>query len=857
VSVQNCIADLKSELKSQGKEGTVSEERLRALAVQLESLQRQGLTRAQYMAKIQEMFQTQMPERAQAAKVSKLQELQSVMQAAKIVTDERNGKDWVQNLQDYIEGGGIRAGQASNMDPRIMSGVLAEKFYKMFRKMTFPYKALIESGLGTKDIYHELHNLQTGGLDMVSGNKDAFEIAKSIHTIQEALFRMKRAFNPLLEKSGEFLTHRTHDQEKILAAGPDVWVKSMLDNFGEKSFPQATLAQKEVLFRDMYNRIQEGVYGTASDRSRLTSDLMRKMAVSRELVANSWEHAYNYNEQFGDGNIMTTLHKFISRGAEDVAQLQKFGPNKREFLDKLVGTLKRVSDEEGLKRFDAKQSSINNSYRVATGVANAPAMGSSARAARAALTMSYLSHAGGALLSSLSDIAISAGLLRGLNGATVIGNFAQLAGKYVHFMASSAEREKTMETSGVFSHTMHRELMNMAGGAEQNPGAIYRAAQLFGKMTLIERHMNAVKAAIGEAMSNHLGQLAQVEHAGLTGQTKNFLMRYGINESEWNAIREVGHTRDTNVPGSEGWKYPVIDAERIESLPDATIDKYLAQSGRLPEGATPTANIRERARYELSTKYGTMLNEIASLGGNHPGSKQMRWMYGGTDINSGLGILMRMFWQFKSAAVTTMDNYRRIMVSGENANPQGLLQGDISGYMQTAVLGMGMWTFQQYIKDALMGKTPEDPATAKFAMQAAAGSGMLGFVGEAYANEYRQETHYKAAGDLALNFLGPIPSAVVRGAQTTMTGLDALSSSSHTKGMDFAHEAIKNVSREIPFQNLFWFKPFFHTYLLNAAKEMTHAGYLRNLERSVEKTPGLFDKHQAYFIDALRPTAIK
>jgi hypothetical protein len=853
MSIQNCYLDIKENAKREGK--TISEEKLKLLASRLYEYQQKGLTPAEYQAKVQEIVGQELKERAQAAKVRELQHLQQVMQAAKIVADERNGRSWIQNLQDYYEGGGIRAGDSSNLDPRVMSGAIGERLYSMFRKMTAPYKAVLESGTADQHIFQELDNIQRGGTESVSGNKLAFDLAQSIDTLQEKIFSMKKAFNPLLEKASDFLIHRSHDRETIAATPKEKWVADAMAAFGQKSFPGAGLDDKISLFSDMYDRIKNGIYATSLDDSRIPNDLLKKMAMSRELVANDWKAAWEYNKNYGDGNVMVTLHKFIKRGAEDIAQLQKFGPDAKKFHKDLVNILTSTADEASIQEFRSRESSINNSFKQGLGVANAPAMTGRARAAQQALTWSYLAHSGQALLSSWTDVALAPGIVRGLNGGTVIGNFANIALNYARFMAplSGEARARVLETYGIFSHSANRELLNIVGGAEQQPGRLMRAAQLFGKLTMLDRHIEAMKAATAEAMGSHLSKITQIDYAGLENVTKNFLMRYGIKENEWELFRQAGIDRDAG-----NWKYRVVDPEAIDELPDAAVKKYISDSG-LYKGSEVTPELINRAKYELSTKVATMFNEMADIGSSTPGTKQIRWMYGGTDINSEMGILTRLFWQFKSAAVTTMDAYRRIHASGENPNPKGYLSldGDLSGWAQTGMLAAGMWTMSKYAKDALMGKTPQDPSDPKFVMEMVAGSGFGGFLADALANEYRQDNYYKAAGDIAKNFFGPIPAAMFDATQTGLIGVDAMSEKSKTKGEDFVHSAVKNIIAQAPGQNIFWLKPLLHTYIFNAIKEMTHNGYVSNLERSVSKTPGLFGDKQEYFIDALKPTVIK
>jgi hypothetical protein len=456
---------------------------------------------------------------------------------------------------------------------------------------------------------------------------------------------------------------------------------------------------------------------------------------------------------------------------------------------------------------------------------------------------------GAATLRMFPDLATAALKITDNNGDSVFSNAAKLVSVYTKAFADTQYRREGLEALQMFADGTAREilsdLMNHNAG-----GKIGAAADLVGTVTGARRHVEAARLATGHVISHELSKQSGKAWKDLGERWRRGLERYDLGESEWELIRRAvddwGDLGAQTVPeGQRGF----INADSIEALPDELVENYLRKNDLLEEDAEATTQRLDLARYKLSLKLGAFINDMADYGSTTPSTRTKAFMNQGYDADDGVGIALRLVGQFKQAMVTQMDAYRRSRFSGEG------LEGNYANLVQAGVMSMFLWSIGEFAKQALDGKTPEDPMTVSFAGRAMVGSGFAGIYGDVLSQAAQQEGIFDAKGNIALSMLGPVPSAL---AETAALGVNyGRVATGYAKRDKYPNkEAAGFVTSTIlptaPLKNLLYTRYVYNFYFANGLKEFLGPGYLSKLERQVNQTGGLFEERQRYYLG--RPT---
>jgi hypothetical protein len=246
---------------------------------------------------------------------------------------------------------------------------------------------------------------------------------------------------------------------------------------------------------------------------------------------------------------------------------------------------------------------------------------------------------------------------------------------------------------------------------------------------------------------------------------------------------------------------------------------------------------------DLILKTGAIINDSVETGTTTAGSKQMAQMYGRDDGTS-IGALRRLFWQFKSSTMRSADTLQRTYFSNPNAP-----QGDLTKVARFMLLSAGLYTIQHEAQNALMGKTPESPATPEYFAKALVNSGAGSVWADTIVNEL-----------FASDRSGKFSTGLMRSLSPTVTAAFDIADAGQMATRSIFDETTKFPGRDVgkaiadnfPFQNIFYTNALLHFYFLNGIRESFGPGFLGTLENSVNRKPGMFDETQQYW--ALKPS---
>ena len=151
-----------------------------------------------------------------------------------------------------------------------------------------------------------------------------------------------------ISKNEKYLLPQNHDMATIRKAGYENWREftlgkldrnSMLDDFGRPLSDE----QLEEGLEHAFESITTGGLNKLDEVStpRLGRKLSRRHSERRFLYFKDAQSWIDYHNKFGRGDIFTTLTDHLEMMANDVALLEKLGPNSQSTYDALIAQIKR------------------------------------------------------------------------------------------------------------------------------------------------------------------------------------------------------------------------------------------------------------------------------------------------------------------------------------------------------------------------------------------------------------------------------------------------------------------------------------------------------------------------------------
>jgi hypothetical protein len=213
-----------------------------------------------------------------------------------------------------------------------------------------------------------------------------------------------------ISKNESFLLPQNHNAEAIRKIGYEGWKEyifpkldrtKMLDDMGRP----LTDEQLEESLRYVFQTITTGGLNKVKDFAvpRLGQKLSRRHSERRFLYFKDSESWVSYQNEFGNGDVFTTLTDYIDSMASDIAVMERLGPNPQATFDALSAQVKKTDGMTGRQDFMS-----NAIFKTVTGRVNQGELTTVADFFQT--TRNYLTAAtlGKAFLSAISDVGFQA-----------------------------------------------------------------------------------------------------------------------------------------------------------------------------------------------------------------------------------------------------------------------------------------------------------------------------------------------------------------------------------------------------------------------------------------------------------------
>ena len=638
-------------------------------------------------------------------------------------------------------------------------------------------------------------------LDMPSGNPGrtnntpAVKIAKIIRKVQDDLVARQNAAGAWIQKIPGYITSQSHDMEKVRKASYDEWrdfILARLDT--DKTFELVSPDKWDEVLQESYKGIISGLHmrpagGAEADglvAFKGPGSLGKKASEHRVLHFKTPEDWVGYNERFGVGTVQGSIIKGIDRAVNNLALMEKMGPNPEAFYNTIKEQLltRNKTNTKVFDKIEGKKlgsqivgATADNLMKELLGETSHVKSLTLARIGQGARQWINMVSLGGSIFSQLPDLAGKAAELR-YQGIHPLEGYRTAFMDIFHGLAPQEQKEVAHALGAGFEGVLHESIGRFMVD-DQLTGKLTDMTTLFFKLNFMEYWNEAQKMGLARTMSAFLASQSDRALGDINPKTASVLRQFGINESEWDVIRAA--------------KSKVGDYEYI--LPELIDDQA------------------------LRTKFLEYMTDRVDYGVLTPGVQERAIVNRGTQAGTWEGELLRFMGQFKLFSISVMSKMmpRELRASGSAASK-------VSSVAQLMIGGTILGYFAMSAKDIMKGKEPrhlEDPRTWKAALLQGGG---LGIYGDFLFGEYDRYGSGFAATTFgpALSRLDPIGRMYSRAMKGELEGA----------------EVFQFAKNNTPFLNLFYLRTALDYLFLYDIQENLNPGFLQRMEQRIMEDNG-------------------
>jgi hypothetical protein len=704
--------------------------------------------------------------------------------------------------------------------------------------------ALFASGSMDRDVARALWMLDQPDMAPMLARlpREAADIARTVRKWQETARIDANTAGAWVGKRVDYITRQSHDSVKIKRAGYEEWRRAALQTF---DIPQMLVEHGAVdvdaMLRATWANLASGNHLKEAPEDvtgfKGPGNLAKKLSQSRSILFKDADSWVDYNAAFGTGNLRETVLAGLGRSAESTALMQMLGTNPAAMLDAIKGDLtvqaKAAGKVDSVAKLGEKAGELDRYMAAVDGSMNIPGNALWARRAANVRAWETLAKLGGMLLSQVADLGVYAsgasyqgrGFFSGM-GEAVAGlgrslkpqerrDLAASLGVMLDNMAGELGRVGSL-SEGSATNAASRAILGVTNTALPFLGHNTTLTQLFMKMNGAQWWTSRMRTSAAFGMSHHMALQAGKGWADLGVEYQRVLGLYGLGEAEWKVISQ---TAAKNVDGKA-----YIVPEGLREVSDDAMRGYIGQAAGARE--------MNAARRDLEDKLRTYFTDQTETLALEPDVKTRAIILQGSRPGTWTGEFFRFAMQFKSfaAAFTQRILGRELYGRGyEGDSLWGALRngnGEVQGLAKLIVTTTLMGYASMALKDVAKGRTPRDPTEdpVKTFTAAMLQGGGLGIYGDFLFGQASR----MGSGTIE-SLAGPTISAGARFIDLYHKAL---------AGDDVAARTLNEALNNTPFANLFYTRAALNYFLLYEVQEAMNPGYLRRMERQVEKEQG-------------------
>jgi hypothetical protein len=723
--------------------------------------------------------------------------------------DKATAKDYVKALSDILafNSKGNEISSVESTTNAIRNEAMG-RLTDLWGSVGTKFFGLFESKAGLRDLIMEL-------FDEHSGNPDAAAGAQAWKEVTDGLRERFNRAGGNIGKLEAWHLPQAWNAHKVGAVELDQFISDFLGALDRTKYlhEDGGRMTDDEISQEILAKVYDTIITDGGNKRGLTEPtslgiIADRNAAHRALFFKDSDSYLEVQAKYGMASPWAAMTGHISRISRDTALLEVLGPNAEQtfkyFNDQTTTDARRIypgqmNQAEAGKAFNqALYDYVSGSTRVVNQ--------NVADAMQAFRNWETATKLGKVVLTALGD---EAGM-----AATAFANGAPfwtgtLPREFV-LMASSSARAAARD-SGFGINTMISGLnrfgledfggsaVGVAGQAADVTGKIANSVL---KLSFAEKMWDLRRQALSSVLSSYLGRWTREVPllSDLNGADRGILERKGITQEVWDTWRMA-------QPEDQGpLARTVLTPRSIYEIPDSQL--------------APLGNPATLKRKAATSLMSHILEEVG-MGVMDTGARERVSLTLGTQAGSVGGELTRGVMLFKSfSASMIMKHYARA-----DAMPTGT---DKATYYATLVaIGMLAGAVAGQIRHLINGENPANMADPRFWMESMMRGGGLGFYGEFLWNEMSSHDTSLLAG-----VGGPLVSEA-EGLWKNTGG--ALIKYARGDKQDLAGNAIRQVSANVPYANMWYTSAAFNRLIWGQLQELANPGYLDRMQERARR----------------------
>ena len=398
----------------------------------------------------------------------------------------------------------------------------------------------------------------------------------------------------------DWVIPQSHDKRKMIKAGYETWKKSIITKLDVARITQEQGGNIDDILFSSYKNITARKVETsgATSSGKKLADNGRE---SRVLHFKTGDNILDYNKEFGNPDIFSTMDSHVRQQSNEIAQMQLFGSNPEATFQKL----KELAREDGMGSI--AEGHLDAAWKLSSGQADGDDIISKLDAVVAATSGTHraikiASLLGSATVSSLADLSsiIVGSGYRGLSSVKIMGKGLNTLLDEATSVGKVANNVKIANRIGVVSEFASASLAN-SRYAEVGTGVAQRAAETVIRGSGLGSYTNSMRVSMGLELAGNFAEnfgksIDDTPFAGL-------LKEYGISSSEWDIIRK------SKVHKAKGAEF--MDTNAIYDLDEALGYKVSEMITNEMDAFVTMPTNRTRIWTTWGAKKGTLKGEAA------------------------------------------------------------------------------------------------------------------------------------------------------------------------------------------------------------------------------------------------------
>lgn len=651
-----------------------------------------------------------------------------------------------------------------------------------------------------------------------TGDGTAKQLATGVANLMADMRKRLNQFGANIDQLDNYVP-QDHNARLITAAGKDAWVNdtyglvdhsTYMDNDGNQLAPD----QIKSILGDMwetittdgrakkeYNEPAAQIEGPLRGRSVM----QRAASFSRQIHFKDAASHEAYHAKYSELKPAGLLLQNLQRTAEDLAVVERFGPDAKQNIAKLIDVAHTLDDA----RADTLGASKERGKRTIAGVN--PEQLSDAllghdddfRSAVVDAARWLTSMHTATKLTRTAVRAVPQDLNTIVNYAMELGHLSQLP-QMLKASTDGATRE-TLRRMGIGAGIIEQSLMATGRRVQGIGWAGQRGMDRFANATMhltgLQQWTNSA-ARSGQLIHGwHLGESIGKDWASLKNGTKQLLSETGITADNWDLVRQVPTTK---IGGAA-----IPDVSQIASaLPHLT-----------PAEHNQMTRLVNAFIWEGGNKITNEKDLLARTAGG----------FGATPGTTAQAVIQSLMLFRGVVSVITANMVRRWK-----------RQDTLGGRLAITGSYMGGATMAGYVGNSLVnlsdGKNAPDPTDGRSWLAAFSTGGGAGFLGDMITGGMGQIANNQTGGGSSMwRLAGPTGSEIGDVFNIAGATYKAMTEGSATAGDRAAFQAVRFARNHIPLANLWYTKSAIDHLFMNDINEAVMPGYGKKMENLAGK----------------------